>query len=92
MQPPLDREMIERAERFECYCGRSLDVGAVIVCGECRRPPAECTCEELDDGEGSEDDEAAGCEDGRALEEDGAGAGAQDRHEQEAEGVIDGTT
>lgn len=46
----IDPRDAEHAEKFECYCGRTLDVAPAIVCTGCDYPPIKCTCEELTDG------------------------------------------
>jgi hypothetical protein len=47
--PMISRDDADRAEAFECYCGRPLDVAPAIVCSGCDYPPLKCTCTELDD-------------------------------------------
>lgn len=50
----IDPELAEHAERFECFCGRMLEVGPALVCSGCQRPPSRCRCDELPDDEVSE--------------------------------------
>jgi hypothetical protein len=47
----IPREEADRAERFECYCGRHLEVAPAVICSGCRLRPDDCRCEELPEPE-----------------------------------------
>lgn len=54
----IDPDDVAHAERFECYCGRPLDIAPAVVCSGCDYPPLKCTCRELDDAKEAHDAKA----------------------------------